>query len=524
MFGRKRSTDVDNRLPPVLETPEESRAREKDLKTRLLMRVWDSFGKTGEERSFLLKMDLFLLLYIILSYLIKTLDSTNINNAYVSGMQEELSLYGNELSLFSTFFSVGYFLGSVPSQILINRIRPSLVIPSIEIIWSAVTMATAGCHNARSIYGVRLIMGFLEASIFPSFSHIIGSWYTPEELGKRYSLFYMAQPLANMFSGYIQAGVYTSMNGLAGLSGWRWLFIIDGVVSIPVAAYGFIALPDYPTKCHAFYLSERELLIANMRMDRTGRKPPVKITLQSFLSMWKTWRPYLFLPLYNLDLLTFYFLYFNLWLKSLKIYSVQEINVIPTGGYAIALVSGYVLGSISDAIGMRWPGWIFAVCCKLVGSAILAVWDVGFHAKMFGFMIGYIGYAGFPLLLTWASEAFQDDPQSRGVLVGWGNTINMIFGFWWAVVVYPAEQAPTYTVGYKLIAPMAGLELVLIGLFYYMIKREQKLKGMVTNDYGLAVEKEDLVDKLECGKDVETNTSDDKKETKTEVKQISVFE
>ncbi|KAK9350103.1 hypothetical protein V1523DRAFT_436618 [Lipomyces doorenjongii] len=79
MFGRKRSTDVDNRLPPVLETPEESRAREKDLKTRLLMRVWDSFGKTGEERSFLLKMDLFLLLYIILSYLIKTLDSTNIS-------------------------------------------------------------------------------------------------------------------------------------------------------------------------------------------------------------------------------------------------------------------------------------------------------------------------------------------------------------------------------------------------------------------------------------------------------------
>lgn len=136
-------------------------------------------------------------------------------------MKEDLSLYGNELNLFSTFYSVGYFLGSVPSQILINRIRPSIVIPAIEIVWSIVTMTTAACQSAKTIYVVRLLMGLLEASIFPSFSHIIGSWYTPEELGKRYSLFYMAQPLANMFSGYIQAGVYTSMDGLGGLQGWR---------------------------------------------------------------------------------------------------------------------------------------------------------------------------------------------------------------------------------------------------------------------------------------------------------------
>ncbi|KAK9467658.1 major facilitator superfamily domain-containing protein [Lipomyces arxii] len=512
MFCKKRTVEPDGRPAPILESPEENRNRKRSAGTRVLERIWDSFGKVGEERSFLLKLDMFLLLYIVLSYLIKTLDSTNVNNAYVSGMKEDLSLYGNELSLFSTFYSIGYFLGSVPSQILINRVRPSLVIPSIEILWSAVTVTTAACQTAKTVYAVRLIMGLLEASIFPSFSHIIGSWYTPTELGKRYSLFYMAQPLANMFSGYIQAGVYTSLNGVHGLAGWRWLFIIDGIISVPVAAYGFIALPDYPNKCRAIYLNDRELLIANMRMDRVGRRAPEKITVKGFFGIWKSWRPYLFLTLYQLDLLTFYFQYFNLYLKSLGNYSVQELNLIPTGGYAVALVSGYVIGSISDTIGMRWPGWLFACCCKFVGCTILAVWPEGFHVKMFGFFIGYIGYAGFPLLLTWASEAFQDDPQSRGVMVGWGNCINMIFGFWWAIVVYPAEEAPTYTVGYRLISPMAGLEIVLIGAFYYMIKREQRVKRMVINEYGLAVKKDSLADLV--GDTSETESIDKKSETR----------
>ncbi|KAK9449467.1 major facilitator superfamily domain-containing protein [Limtongia smithiae] len=463
------------------------------------MKFWDAFGKTGEERSFLLKLDLFLLVYIVLSYLIKTLDSTNLANAYVSGMQEDLDLYSNQYNLFTTFFSIGYFLGSVPFQILINRMRPSLVIPTIELVWSGVTMVTAACKTAEHIYGVRLVMGFLEAAIFPTFSHIVGSWYCPEELGKRYSLFYMAQPLANMFSGYIQAGLYTSMEGVGGLRGWRWLFIIDGVISVPIALYGYFALPDYPTACTARYLNQREIDIANLRMSRAGRKPPVKITIKSFFKGWGSWRPWIFVPLYNLDLLTFYFTYFNLWLEALGTYTTQQINLIPTGGYAVALVSGYVFGSLSDYFQTRWPFWAFIVLLKFIGSTILAVWNVGFHVKMFGFMIGYVGYAGFPLMLTWAAESFQDDAQSRGVMVGFGNTVNMVFSFWWGLVVWPAVEAPTYKVGYRLISPMCALELTFIGIFFFMLKRERRLRGMVLNEYGLVVETAELESRIEEG-------------------------
>ncbi|KAK7206988.1 putative pantothenate transporter [Myxozyma melibiosi] len=510
---------ADGRPPPVLEYPEEARKRVRSRSDRVLMKVWDSFGKQGEERSFLMKIDGFLLLYIVLSYLIKTLDSTNINNAYVSGMKEDLSLYGNELNLFSTFYSVGYFLGSVPSQLLTNRVRPSLVIPTIEIIWSAVTMTTAACQSAKTIYAVRLLMGLLEASIFPSFSHIIGSWYTPEELGKRYSLFYMAQPLANMFSGYIQAGVYTSMDGLGGLQGWRWLFIIDGIISVPISCYGFVALPDYPNKCHAIYLSPRELLVANLRMDRVGRKAPEKITSKKFFAMFRTWRPYVFIPMYNFALLAYYFSYFNLWLKSLDKYSVQQINVIPTGGYGLALVSGYVFGSISDAIGKRWPCWAVVIVLQFVGSVVLAVWPPSVGAKMFGFLIGFIGYAGFPLMLTWSSEAFQDDPMSRGVLVGMGNSVNMIIGFWWSLVVYPTVQAPHYKGGYKVIAGVIGLLAVNVVVFGWMVRREQRRRGMVINAYGLAVMRE--LDVVESATASEAGDDGDKEKKEVVVRAAS---
>lgn len=226
-------------------------------------------------------------------------------------------------------------------------------------------------------------------------------------------------------------------------------------------------------------------------MLRAGRKAPEKITRKKFFAMFKTWRPYVFLPLYNFALLSMYFNYFNLWLKYLKIYSVQQINVIPTGGYALALVMGYVLGSISDTIGKRWPCWAFVIVLQFTGCVILAIWPVSFAAKMFGFLIGFIGYAGFPLMLTWSSEAFQDDPMSRGVLVGMGNSVNMIIGFWWSIVVYPAVQAPNYKGGYKVIAGIIGLLAIFVCLFGYMCKREERIKGAVINAYGLAVAQSD---------------------------------
>lgn len=85
-------------------------------------------------------------------------------------------------------------------------------------------------------YGFRFAVAFFESFFYPVAFFLLGSWYTQAELAKRISLFFVAGPAGSAFSGYLQAGIYNGMDGLAGLAGWRWLFIICGCI---VSAFDF---------------------------------------------------------------------------------------------------------------------------------------------------------------------------------------------------------------------------------------------------------------------------------------------
>lgn len=106
------------------------------------------------------------------------------------------------------------------------------------------------------LYVLRFFVGFFEACSFPGYSALLGAWYGPHELSKRVAIFEQSSSIASMFSGYIQVGLLKSMDGAHGLAGWRWLFIMDGVISIPIAIWGIFAIPDLPHTTRAFYWSQ----------------------------------------------------------------------------------------------------------------------------------------------------------------------------------------------------------------------------------------------------------------------------
>ena len=104
------------------------------------------------------------------------------------------------------------------------------------------------------------------------------------ELATRAGIFYSASFAANMFSGYLQAAVYSGLNGSQGLAGWRWLFIMCGIITVPGAIWGFFAVPDSPYDSKVFYLSEKRLALAKARMVKEKRKPFEGIGLGTFKS------------------------------------------------------------------------------------------------------------------------------------------------------------------------------------------------------------------------------------------------
>ncbi|KAK9482750.1 major facilitator superfamily domain-containing protein [Lipomyces starkeyi] len=453
---------------------------------------WDTFRKPPRQRKYVQKLDLNILIYALLSFFIKTLDNSNISNAFVSGMKEDLRLYGQERNLFTTFFNIGYIVGLVPSQFVLNRVRPSIWIPTCELIWSGFVMVMAAARGPELLYVMRFLLGVLESCAYPGFALVLGSWYRPDELAKRMTMYDAAWAIASMFSGYIQAGVYTSMNGLAGLAGWRWLFIIDGLIGVPIGLLGYYSVADFPINSRVRWLSQAEKDFSVVRMEEIGRKAPKKLTLKRLYNMLKTWRPYGFVVPWALFSICDTTSYFNLWLKDLRIYSVQQINLIPTGGYALGLVAGYIYANLSDRAGTRWPFLMFAVFICFLGNLLLAIWKIPFGLKFFAFFAPMVGYPLWALMLTWSAEVFQDDNELRGLLPAMGSTISYAVQAWLPLLIFPTPEAPVYKIGYKFTTGLVGIEAMSILFFLYMSKREQRQRGMVINKFGLAVMAEDL--------------------------------
>jgi len=154
------------------------------------------------------------------------LDRSNLANAYVSGMREDLSFRGNQLNQINTVFTVGYVIGQIPSNLALYYIPPRIFFPSMMVVWGGLTMVTASVQSPGSIMAIRFFQGIAESTTFVGTHYILGSWYTARELGKRSGIFTASGLAGTMIGGFIQTGIHSSLNGKHGLAGWRWLFIV----------------------------------------------------------------------------------------------------------------------------------------------------------------------------------------------------------------------------------------------------------------------------------------------------------
>jgi MFS transporter, ACS family, pantothenate transporter len=125
--------------------------------------VWDDPAKPKHEKWFLFKLDVFLLSAACLGYFSKNLDQANINNAYVSGMKEALQMNGSQLTYAGNCFTAGYILGQVPAVILVTRVRPSILVPTCEILWSVCTFCTATITSTSHLYALRFLVALFES-------------------------------------------------------------------------------------------------------------------------------------------------------------------------------------------------------------------------------------------------------------------------------------------------------------------------------------------------------------------------
>ncbi|KAI1341452.1 MFS general substrate transporter [Xylariaceae sp. FL0016] len=416
--------------------------------------IWHPKGTTASEKKLLFKIDFFILTYGCLAYFTKWLDQSNLSNAYVSGMKEDLAMYGTEFNLAQTCFSVGQIVGPIPSNILLTWVPPRVLLPTLELIWGILTIGTYAVRDVNQLYPLRFIIGFLEGSCFVGVQYVLGSWYKRTEIGKRTAIFACAAYVGTMISGYIQSGVLASLDGRNGIEAWRWVFIIDGVITIVVAVYGAIFFPDTPYTTKAFYFSEEEKVRCIERLAEDGRQETTKFSWDLFTRTLNTWQLYV---------LTVLFMFWNttvgkvantvmqLFLKNDPDHewSLYEVNNIPTciNGFNIIMV--LLLNVYVDTTGCRMRAVALNLVILLFGTICLVIWNIPLGLRVVAYMFAGLDGPLSPIYYSWANILTTGDAQVRALTLSIMNSCGAALTTVIQQFLYPVTDAPEYSKGFK---------------------------------------------------------------------------
>ncbi|PHH67537.1 hypothetical protein CDD82_1378 [Ophiocordyceps australis] len=362
-------------------------------------------------------------------------------------MRQELGFVGNQLTEINTCFTVGYVVGQIPSNLSLHYVRPRKWFPLMMLLWSGLTMVTASVHRPQSIMVIRFFQGIFEASTFVGTHYVLGAWYTERELGKRSGIFSSSGLAGTMIGGFIQTGIYNSLNGRLGLSGWRWLFIVDGLLGLPVALFGLLFFPDTPSTTTASYLTDADKKLALSRVPAVASPSPISLGfLKKVLTSWYWWG---FVGLWIVageaesfpsnSLLALY-----MQDHPVNKYSIAQINNYPTGVSAVGIVSTLFWAALTDYLGgMRYLVGYYIGLTGIATSIMILLasrhptspssTSVVFAAYYWSGTV----YACQATFFAWCNDAMRSEEAAfRGVVLAGMNMGSNAVNAWWSIVFY----------------------------------------------------------------------------------------
>ncbi|CAK7272458.1 hypothetical protein SEPCBS119000_005134 [Sporothrix epigloea] len=457
------------------------------------------------ERALVQKIDFFILSFCCISYFVNYLDRSNLTNAYVSGMKEDLSFVGNQLNVINTCFTVGYIIGQIPSNVALHHIKPRYYFPTMVLLWGGLTMVTAAAKKPQHIMVIRFFQGICEASTFVGTHYILGAWYTERELGKRSGIFTSSGLAGTLIGGFIQTGIHKSLNGRNGLAGWRWLFIIDGLLTIPVALYGIFFFPDTPHDSSAFYLSESERQLARERVplkERAHHSHPKNISTaiaiaRQVLSSWHWWG---FVMLWTIagELESFSSNgLLSLYMKSHPYvkYTVSQLNNYPSGVPAVGIASTLFWATLTDILGGKrqlvgyWIGITgIATSIMILVAAKTPLSPASSRITFVAYYWAGSVYACQATFFAWCNDAMRyEDPLIRGIVLAGMNLGNNAVNAWWSIIFYGAKYAPWFNRGmWAMIAVSIALMVWVSGLVVVSQRAEKRRVALTSAEEDLA--------------------------------------
>lgn len=301
-------------------------------------------------RSALRKVAWRLLPLIGLGYGLAMVDRTNISFAALQ-MNRDLGFSDAVYGLGAGIFFLSYTAFEIPSNLLLHRIGARRWIARIMLTWGVIAMGMMFVRTPWQFYTARFLLGVAEAGFFPGAVYYVTQWFPSETRGRAISRFYVALPLSAVVMGSV-AGALLHLDGKLGLAGWQWLFVIEGLPTLALAAVYLWRLPDDPARAAWLGDAERGWLLARLAADRAVQAEAGPDTAGGALKDPRVW----ILALTYLSLTAAYYAYgFN---APLIIRSVTGLDATLVGfivaGTSLCGVGAILLnGWLSDRAGDR---------------------------------------------------------------------------------------------------------------------------------------------------------------------------
>ncbi|MGI3898936.1 MAG: MFS transporter [Janthinobacterium lividum] len=212
-----------------------------------------------------------LLPILLLCYFAAFLDRVNIGFAALT-MNQDLGFSASVFGFGAGIFFLGYIVCELPSNLLLVRFGARIWIARILMTWGVLSALTAFVVGPSSFYGVRLLLGAAEAGFFPGIIFYMTLWFPKAYRARMFALFNIAVPLSSVVGAPLSSLILAYMNGLHGLAGWQWMFILEGMPAVVMGIVVLIALPETPRTASFLTESERSWLVHRLDAERAAQE------------------------------------------------------------------------------------------------------------------------------------------------------------------------------------------------------------------------------------------------------------
>ncbi|KAG9095007.1 hypothetical protein FRC07_011165, partial [Ceratobasidium sp. 392] len=406
---------------------------------------------------------------------------------------DDLNLSTNDFNLGNTLFRVSFLIAELPSQLVSKRVGPDVWIPTQMTLWSIVAMSQFWLSGRSSFLTCRFLLGFLQGGFIPDVILYLSYFYTKNELPIRLAFFWVSNYACDIVSAFLATGILR-MRGVAGREGWKYLFLIEGSLTLAAGIASFFLMPAGPTQTKAWFrpkgwFSEREEVIM---VNRVLRDDPSKSDMHNRQGLtpkmiWRSLCDWHMWPLYILGLVHMIPVgppqtYLTLSLRNLGL-NTTEANLLSIPSVVIGIITLLLTSFLSEAINSR-----------VLATVVLQLWALPLLITLYTFNRNTSQWAYFavvtlvtgfpyihPIQVAWASRNSYS-VRTRTVSAAVYNIRNIwLTSSGTKANIYRADDKPLYKRGNRVLIGICSMNIVLYGLIFLFYRAINKRRDKIWN-------------------------------------------